>query len=441
MLWTITQAVRGASLLFVLRTVAQVLFVDQVDPTHSLLRYMINWVTFLGGLVMAAASVVPNVRPVVIVGGGIHAGSVAYYLKELFGVSSIILEKADTGIAPAASGKSGGFLAREWGSGPTVSLHQKSFDLHVDLAKKLGISSYRPVDVLSVAVGGRKKSSGAGGVSWLDRAASSEPMEGAAAQVTPLELTEKLIAASGAEVRLGTSAVGATVENGQVTGLVLSDGSTIEADRVVVAAGPWSGVLLEDWFGVGCPMQGVWSSSMVFRDCKPVLKEFAALFCGEDANGCHVEFYPRPDGSLYLCGLGGSTYISGDELRLGGRCYNPASVTADASRVAAGLRTFRTISSLGDADPSVTQACMRPLLPDGLPIMGAVPGVKGAYVSAGHNCWGILWAPVSGYAMAELVVTGNAKVVDLSPFHVGRFMERLDKRGRRQGTTAVGEQW
>ena len=386
-----------------------------------------------------ASSSSPRPPTVVIVGGGIHGGSVAYYLKELFGVSSIILEKANS-LAPAASGKSGGFLAREWGSGPTIPLHQKSFDLHVQLANKLGISSFRPVDVLSVAVGGRKKSSGAG-VSWLDRAASSEPLEGAAAQVTPLELTEKLIAASGAEVRLETSAVGATVENGQLTGLILSDGSRIDTDQVVVAAGPWSGVLLEDWFGVDCPMQGVWSSSMVFRDCEPIKKEFAALFCSEDSNGCHVEFYPRPDGSLYLCGLGGSTYISGAELRLGGRCYSPGSVTADASRIAAGLRTFRSISSLGDAEPSVTQACMRPLLPDGLPIMGSVPGVKGAYVSAGHNCWGILWAPVSGYAMAEIVATGSSNIVDLSPFCVERFMERLDKRGRKQGSTAVGEQW
>jgi glycine/D-amino acid oxidase-like deaminating enzyme len=66
---------------------------------------------------------------------------VAYYLREL-GRNSIILEKASH-VAPAASGKSGGFLAREWGSGPTVQLHQKGFDLHVEVAKKLGITSFR----------------------------------------------------------------------------------------------------------------------------------------------------------------------------------------------------------------------------------------------------------------------------------------------------------
>lgn len=379
-------------------------------------------------------------RSVVIVGGGIHGGAIAYFLKERFGVDSTILEKAEQ-VAPAASGKSGGFLAREWGSGPTVELHQRSFDLHVELAKTLRVDSFRPVDVLSVQVG-RK---GATGVSWLDRVAATAPMKGAAAQVTPLELTEKLIAASGAEVRLGVCASGVRIESGRVTGVTLDDGSLLATDAVVVAAGPWSGVLLEDWFGVACPMQGVRSTSLVFRDAagaERVTSEFAALFCSEDSNGCHVEVYPRPDGSLYLCGLGGSAYLAGDDLRPGGSVFQPGAVQADPARVAAGLRSFRSMSSLGDGEPVVTQACMRPLLPDGLPVMGAVtPDISGAFVSSAHNCWGILWAPASGLAMAELIATGSSKVVDLRPFSPGRFITSKPRRGRKQGEKDVGEQW
>ena len=37
---------------------------------------------------------------------------------------------------------------------------------------------------------------------------------------------------------------------------------------------------------------------------------------------------------------------------------------------------------------------MRPCMPDGLPVMGRIPGVEGAYISCAHNCWGILWGPV-----------------------------------------------
>ena len=65
---------------------------------------------------------------ITIIGGGIHGVSIAYYLWKR-GVRSTIVERA--GIAAAASGKSGGFLAREWGSGPTGSV--ASTYLHVAL--------------------------------------------------------------------------------------------------------------------------------------------------------------------------------------------------------------------------------------------------------------------------------------------------------------------
>lgn len=84
---------------------------------------------------------------------------------------------------------------------------------------------------------------------------------------------------------------------------------------------------------------------------------------------------------------------------------------------------------------------MRPCPADGLPVMGAVEGVEGAYLSFGHNCWGILWAPISGKAMAELIVTGGCSEIDLSPFKPSRFIRAMGKRGRKKGLMEVGEQW
>lgn len=65
------------------------------------------------------------------------------------------------------------------------------------------------------------------------------------------------------------------------------------------------------------------------------------------------------------------------------------------------------------------------------------------YLSAGHNCWGILWAPASGQAMAELLLHGHASSIDLAPFAPGRFMPNAvaGGRGRKKGLTPVGEQW
>jgi glycine/D-amino acid oxidase-like deaminating enzyme len=61
---------------------------------------------------------------VIIVGGGIHGVAAAYYLSKR-GMQSTIIESSR--IAAAASGKSGGFLAREWGSGPTGKLTARNY--------------------------------------------------------------------------------------------------------------------------------------------------------------------------------------------------------------------------------------------------------------------------------------------------------------------------
>ena len=58
---------------------------------------------------------------------------------------------------------------------------------------------------------------------------------------------------------------------------------------------------------------------------------------------------------------------------------------------------------------------------DGLPLIGPVPDVAAAYVATGHSVWGMLNAPATGEAMAELLIDGAARSVDLLPFDPGRL--------------------
>jgi len=67
------------------------------------------------------------------------------------------------------------------------------------------------------------------------------------------------------------------------------------------------------------------------------------------------------------------------------------------------------------------QACFRPFTQDYLPLIGKVPRVDGAYVATGHNVWGILNAPATGEALAELIVEGVARSTDLAPFDPARL--------------------
>lgn len=244
---------------------------------------------------MQTSQILP--QKVVILGAGIHGTSIAYHLSQK-GIQSLIVEKS--GIASAASGKAGGFLARNWGHGVTKQLHEKSFDMHIDIANTLGIESFRKINTLQVD-GSRK---GTNIASWLDRKVSSTMMDSETAQVTPKELTQKLMQSaldSGSRLIMGTAEKVHIDENTKtVTGIDISGFGTIQTDHVVVCLGPWSGVYCEDWFNLHIPLDGVKSTSIVFNEVEALKDEPYACFCSEDANGCHLEMYTHLPINCYL---------------------------------------------------------------------------------------------------------------------------------------------
>lgn len=208
-------------------------------------------------------------------------------------MASTIIEQSS--IASAASGKAGGFLARGWGNGPTIPLHEISYDLHKELAHILNITSYREIPTLSVN-GNRK---GSNLPSWLDRKVSSSLMDSVTAQVTPAEFTEKLLQAS---IEVGTkvlidSVVGMDLaEDNRVRGVLLKEGGRLDVDKVIICMGPWSGVAIEDWFGIPLPMEGIKSTSLIYQNLPAIQQQPFACFCEEDENDCHLELYPRNNG-------------------------------------------------------------------------------------------------------------------------------------------------
>lgn len=116
------------------------------------------------------------------------------------------------------------------------------------------------------------------------------------AQVVPKELCEAFFEASGAKLVAGRAG-GLEMDGEGCTGVNVGD-AVIPCDAVVCAMGAWS-VLLEDWIGaetgLTVPLEGVYSSSIVFEGSPEVAEEPCALFCAEDSNACHLEVYPRVD--------------------------------------------------------------------------------------------------------------------------------------------------
>jgi glycine/D-amino acid oxidase-like deaminating enzyme len=61
-------------------------------------------------------------------------------------------------------------------------------------------------------------------------------------------------------------------------------------------------------------------------------------------------------------------------------------------------------------------------------LIGVVPGARGVYVATGHSVWGILNAPATAEAIAELILDGAAREIDLAPFDPAR-LSPLDPGG------------
>ena len=120
--------------------------------------------------------------------------------------------------------------------------------------------------------------------------------------------------------------------------------------------------------------------------------------------------FPRADGTTYVCGLSSQQALPDD----------PADVAPDpGAQEALQAMTRAFAPGLADTPILATQACFRPVTQDGLPLLGPVPGVANAYVATGHSVWGILNAPASGEAMAELIVEGATEARRPAPVRSG----------------------
>ncbi len=354
----------------------------------------------------------PEQSRVVICGAGVIGSAIAYYLA-LRGVGATVVERGE--VAGAASGKAGGFLALDWCDQSSLGpLARKSFQLHAELAETFGdVYGYRRMITLAA----RSQPQVNGGrpdlpeeFAWLDRETVPYGVLGTpetTAQVHPAQFTQTLLQHAcdrGAQLLTGC-VEGVDVADGAVQG-VRVDGETVPADAVVIAMGPWSTRAAQ---GLPLPpVHGLKGHSITLRPSQPVPAH--ALFTDyttDRGERLEPEIFPRPDGEVYLCGLSDVTPLPERADQVVPR--------ADAGAVLQQVAGQLSSALLG-VEPQRVQACYRPVYDDGLPLLGPVPGVAGAYVATGHNCWGILNAPASGLAMAELIVDGRSQSVDLRAY-------------------------
>ena len=361
----------------------------------------------------------------IILGGGVIGTSIAYRLASR-GADVILIER--TAIACAASGKSGGFLAMDWCDGtPLMQLARRSFQLHAELAEELGGQwGYRRMTTYSGMVARPSLQPPcdprpAPRPGWISPDVRINGLLGSAsttAQVRPAAFTAAMMRAAeerGADLRFGT--VAGLLRRGEDVVGVDCDGVTLEADAVVIAMGPWS-VLATQWLSLP-PVFGLKGHSLIFETGDAIQPE--ALFLDyEESPGSILspEVFPRDDGTTYVCAVSSVSPLPIDPDRIVPDDGAIDRLKALCGRISPVLARSRVVAS---------QACFRPVTEDGLPLIGAVPGARGAYVATGHSVWGILNAPATAEAVAELILDGETKSIDVSPFDPAR-MPALDPR-------------
>lgn len=188
-----------------------------------------------------------------------------------------------------------------------------------------------------------------------------------------------------------------TSDGNRVKGVRLGDGRKLSAQSVVLAAGAWSAGI--DGLPTELPVRPVRGQMLRLLPATPLPW---TLVC--DHQGRYL--VPRINGTILV----GSTMEDvgfDDRVTEEGREF--------LAEAAASL-----VPALGDARIVEAWAGLRPISADNRPVLGPDPEMEGLFYATGHGRNGILFAPLAGQAVAELVLEGVTEV-PWETFRIHRF--------------------
>jgi D-amino-acid dehydrogenase len=182
--------------------------------------------------------------------------------------------------------------------------------------------------------------------------------------------------------------------------IVLSDGATREADRVVVALGPWSKEFLARALGLGVPMAFERGYHLHYRAARGA-RLGRPIY---DTGGAYV-LSPMEQGLRLSTGV-----------QLAARDAPKDPVQLGLAEAAA--RQAFPLESPLESEPWLGS---RPTLPDSRPMIGECPGQPGLWLAFGHQHIGFSTGPGTAEVLGSLMA-GEASAIDASPFRPSRFI-------------------
>lgn len=179
---------------------------------------------------------------------------------------------------------------------------------------------------------------------------------------------------------------------------VITDTEHIEGDKFLLATGAWSSLVAKQ-LGFQLPIQAGKGYSITIKN--PNTNFHHPMYLGDTRAGISpFNGETRIGGTMELSGIN----LKLDEKRLEG--------------VRSSVGHYLSQKLTGDVEVEWTG--MRPMTPDGLPLLGRIPGLENAFIATGHGMEGVSMSPATGKVMSD-IVCGNDSKVDTTPFHMERF--------------------
>ncbi len=372
---------------------------------------------------------------IAIIGGGIMGCSLAWHLARS-GAKVSLLERAT--IAAGASGRTGALLRQHYSNRPEAGLAHYSLKTFASWGEIVGDDCGFTKSGLVVPI-----EAGPDADSNLDRlrrnismqreigidthlisppelqelqpsaqiadvlAAAFEPSSG---YVDAIAATRSMATAArleGADIYERRRVTGIASSGGHVTG-VQTDHESIVADVVVCAAGPWSNPILST-VGLTIPLTALRVQVVVLQ--QPLSFDEPLLSYIDTSAGMFCRAWGR--GTLLVGVAGGDQHDFADPDN-----FDPRNDEEYPDLAIAAIS--RRIPAMAGATYLHGHAGLYDMTPDGHPIIGPA-GPDGLYLMLGFNGAGFKKGPAVGQCLAELILSGAAKLVDLSPFALERF--------------------
>jgi sarcosine oxidase subunit beta len=365
---------------------------------------------------------------VIVIGAGVVGVSVAFHLAER-GLKPVILERKE--IASGATGRSSGLVRMHYDLETDSRLAWVSFQYFKNWRARVGgecgftrtgflnIESAEHVEHMRANVEMHKRIGILTSIITADDVkkmvpsfntdnfefAAYEPESGYADPVLTSNSFLAAAKARGATYIQDCEVTGINVSGGKVTGVRTSRGD-FGAPVIVNAAGPWAARLAE-MAGVRIPID-TWSHDVAHIRRPLEVGDHPTVI---DSS---LSMYFRPD-------TGGLTLVAlEDSNRMGEAPDSEVGYVAKDFVQRAVERICRRIPAMEAGSLHSTHVGRDGLTPDQRAVIGAF-GPQGFYHATGFSGTGFKTAPAVGLCMAELILDGAAKTVDISGYDPGRF--------------------